>query len=419
MSHISSRRRGIISARAEQNPVALVEEINKAFAAFKEANNKELADIKKGLADVVQTEKVDRINAEITDLGKALDEINAKIAAGVLGGGSQTDPARAEHAQAFNAFFRKGAEAGLRDLEVKARLNTQSDPDGGYVVPEEMEKGIERVLGTLSAMRAISTVRQISAPTYKKLVNFGGATSGWVGENEGRSETEPPKLGGLEFNAMELYAQPGATQTMLDDASMDVAAWLADEVSIEFAEQEGAAFVAGNGNKKPKGLLDYPTVANTSYAWGKLGFTATGVAGALADSTHNGADALIDLYYSLKSGYRNGAAWLMADAVMGTVRKLKDGQGNYLWAPPTGSAEIPTILNKPVYNDDNMPGVDSNKFPIAFGNFKRGYLILDRVGVRVLRDPYTSKPNVLFYTTKRVAGGVQNFEALKLLKVAA
>lgn len=419
MQKIGTRRRGMVCARAEENPVALVEGINKAFAAFKEANDKELADIKKGLADVVQTEKVDRINSEVTALTKALDEVNAKLAAGTLGAPGKADPAKAEHKAAFNRFFRKGVDADLRDLEVKAKLNTQSDPDGGYVVPEEMEAGIDRVLGTMSAMRSLATVRTIGAPTYKKLISQGGATSGWVGENDSRPETSTPKLSGLEFVAMELYAMPAATQTMLDDASMNTDAWLADEVSIAFTEQEGAAHITGDGNKKPKGLLAYDTVANASYAWGKLGYTASGVAAALTDSTHNGADALIDLYYSLKSGYRNGASWLMSDAVMGTVRKLKDGQDNYLWAPPTGAAEIPTILGKPVVTDDNMHAIGAGKFPIAFGDFRRGYLILDRAGIRVLRDPYTSKPNVLFYTTKRTAGGVQNFEALKLLKVAA
>ncbi|AWK85036.1 phage major capsid protein [Azospirillum thermophilum] len=420
MNHaLRPRFSGIAAVRADaDNPVALVNQIKSAFEAFKAENDKQISDIRKGLGDVVQAEKVDRINTEITGLQKALDELNVKMAAGQLGGAGKADPAKAEHKNAFGRFFRKGTEAGLRELEVKAKLTTQSDPDGGYVVPEEMEAGIDRVLGTMSAMRSLATVRRMGAPTYKKLVNMGGASAGWVGENDARPETSTPRLGGLEFTAMELYAQPAATQTMLDDGDMDIEAWLADEVSIAFSEQEGAAFIAGDGNKKPKGLLAYDTVANANYAWGKIGFIASGVSGGLTDGTHNGADALIDLYYALKAGYRNGAAWLMSDAVMGTVRKFKDGDGNYLWAAPTAAAELPTMLGKPVQTDDNMPAIAANKFPIAFGDFKRGYLILDRVGVRVLRDPYTSKPNVLFYTTKRVAGGVQNYEAIKFLKVA-
>jgi HK97 family phage major capsid protein len=194
-------------------------------------------------------------------------------------------------------------------------------------------------------------------------------------------------------------------------------------VSIEFAEQEGAAFVSGDGVSKPRGILGYPTVLNDNYAWGKLGFVKTGAAAdfVLTDPATDvsSADCLVDLYYALKAGYRNGATWLTSDKVMGRIRKMKDGNGNYLWAPPAAKAEVPTILEKPVVTDDNMPALGANKFPVAFGNFQRGYLIVDRQGVRVLRDPYTAKPNVLFYTTKRVGGGVQNFEAIKLLKCSA
>lgn len=416
-----SPARGIVAVRADaSDPTALVGQIRTAFEQFKAENDKALADLRKGLGDTVQAEKVDRINADISVLQKSLDEVSAKLVAASLGGpGRSEDPTRAEHAKAFNSWFRRGVEANLRDLEVKAKLTTQSDPDSGYVVPTEVESTIDRVLGTVSAMRGLATVRSIGAPSYRKLVNQGGATSGWVGEEEKRDGSGTPKLSGLEFEVMELYAQPAATQTALDDAGMDIASWLADEVAIEFAEEEGAAFITGNGAKKPKGILSYGTVANSSYAWGKIGFVPTGVAAALTDASHNGADALIDLYYSLKAGYRAGASWLMADAVMGAVRKLKDGQGNYLWAPPAGAAEIPTILNKPVRTDDNMDAVAAGKFPIAFADFRRAYLIIDRQGIRVLRDPFTSKPNVLFYTTKRVGAGIQNFEAIKLLKVAA
>ncbi|TWG98117.1 HK97 family phage major capsid protein [Ochrobactrum sp. J50] len=195
---------------------------------------------------------------------------------------------------------------------------------------------------------------------------------------------------------------------------------LAEEVAIEFAEQEGAAFAHGDGINKPRGILAYDTVANASHAWGKIGFVASGKADGFvaATASANPADCLIDLYYALKSGYRNGASWLMSDATMNTVRKFKDAEGAYVWAPPSGPAQVATILGKPVHTDDNMPAVAANAFPVAFGDFGRAYLIVDRIGIRVLRDPYTAKPNVLFYTTKRVGGGVVNFEALKLLKVS-
>jgi HK97 family phage major capsid protein len=423
MQHVmlNARARGLVAIRNDAgNGTAILNELKQTFEAFKAENDKALADLKKGLGDVVQDEKVDRINAEIERLKNALDETNVMLAAVKVGGaGGDIDPDAAEHATAFDKWFRKGVDNGLSDLEVKAKLTTQSDPDGGYLVPEETETTIDRVLGTVSTVRSLARVITISTDTYKKLVGMGGATSGWVGEEQARPQTATPTLREIAINTGELYAMPAATQKSLDDARIDIAAWLGDEVSIEFAEQEGAAFVSGDGVNKPRGILSYPSVANSSYAWGKLGYTASGVAAALTDGTHNGTDALIDLYYSLKAGYRNGATWLMSDQVMGTVRKFKDGDGNYIWAPPANQAEMATILGKPVANDDNMDAVGAGKFPLAFGNFSRGYLIVDRAGIRILRDPYTSKPNVLFYTTKRVGGGVVNFEALKLLKVAA
>src|SRR5690554_2497387 len=424
---LNPRARGLVSVRADASEqTKVLNELKATFEAFKAERTKELDDIKAGMADVVQTEKVDRINADLGKLTKELDSVNAAIAAFKVGGagGDAVDPAVAAHASAFNTWFRKGdraIDADMRELEVNAKMTTQSDPDGGYLVPEETEAGIDRVLGTVSTMRSLARVISIGTSTYKKLVNMGGAGAGWVGEEEARPETDTPTLREISFNAAELYANPAITQTALDDARIDIAAWLADEVSIEFAEQEGAAFVAGNGVNKPRGFLSYDTVANASYAWGKLGYVASGKAADFADTstTVSKADALIDLYYALKSGYRNNASWLMSDAVMGTVRKFKDADGNFLWAPPTAAAGVATILGKPVANDDNMQAVGVGNFPIAFGDFSRGYLIVDRFGVRVLRDPYTNKPFVHFYTTKRVGGGVTNFEAIKLLKIAA
>lgn len=401
------------------DPTAIVAQIQTAWAEHKATYEASLT----GKADdAVVSAKLAAINANITELTTALEAAQSQLAAAKLGGaGGDTISAEArEHAGVFNTWFRKGdraIDADMRELEVKAKLTTQSDPDGGYLVPEQMEGTIDRVLGTVSAMRGISRVINISGQTYKKLVNMGGASSGWVSEQQSREETSTPQLREIAINAHELYAQPAATQTALDDSIFNIEQWLADEVSIEFAEQEGAAFVTGNGVGKPRGFLAYDTVANDAHAWGKLGFVVTGAAAAF--NAEDPADALIDLYYALKAGYRNGASFVTSDAVLGTIRKMKDGDGNYLWAPPTDAGEVPTILQKPVITDDNMPGLGAGAFPVAFGNFQRGYLVVDRQGVRVLRDPFTSKPNVLFYTTKRVGGGVVNFEAIKLLKCAA
>lgn len=410
--------------RADGNdPKKLVEQIQAAVKELRETNEQQL---KSKVDDTLFSEKMAEINAHITNLTESLEKAQADVAASRLGGGGgeQLSPEAAEHAGVFNTWFRKGdraIDADLRDLEVKAKLTTQSDPDGGYLVPETMESGIDRVLGTMSAIRGISRVINISGQTYKKLVNMGGATSGWTAEQGERGETGTPVLREIAINVHELYAQPAATQTALDDSIFNIEQWLADEVSIEFAEQEGEAFVLGDGVNKPRGFLAYDTVENDAYSWGKIGFKATGGATGFAAAAGDvlPSDALVDLYYALKSGYRNGAVWVTSDKVLGTIRKMKDGDGNYLWAAPTEAGEVPTILQKPVLTDDNMPALGAGAFPVAFGNFQRGYLVVDRQGVRVLRDPFTSKPNVLFYTTKRVGGGVVNFEAIKLLKCSA
>lgn len=421
---LNARARGLVGVRADaNNATKILTELQKTFEDFKAEREAELKGIEAKFADVVQTEKVERINAEITKLQQSLDEVNVALAAVKVGGvddGKPLSAERREHARAFNQFFRKGAENGLRDLEVKAALRTDSDPDGGFVVPDQMESTIDRVLGTVSAMRSISRVMSISAGTYRKLVNQGGAAGGWVGERDARSETANPKLSALEFPTMELYADLAATQTLLDDSRISIEQWLADEVSTTFAEMEGEAFISGDGVNKPRGLLSYDTVANASYAWGKLGYIASGVAAALTDSTHNGADALTDLVYSIKQGYRQNSRFLMNRKTQAILRKLKSKTEEiYLWQPSIQVGQPATMLGYPVVDDDNMPDVGSSKFPIAFGDFARGYLIVDRMGIRVLRDPFTNKPYVHFYTTKRVGGGVQNFEAIKLLKIAA
>lgn len=420
---LKSRARGLVAVRADAgSATAILNELRQTFETFKAEREKEVADLKKGLGDVVQSEKVDRINAEITKLQEQLDQVNSSIAALKVGGAGDDKPLaaeRREHARAFNQFFRNGAENGLRDLEVKAALRTDSDPDGGFVVPDQMEAAIDRVLGTVSAMRSISRVMSISSGTYKKLVNQGGAVGGWVGERQARPATATPTLVELAFQAMELYANPAATQTLLDDSRVNIEQWLADEVSITFAEMEGASFIIGDGVGKPRGLLSYDTVADTSYAWGKLGYVVSGVAAALTDSSHNGADALTDLVYSIKQGYRQNARFLMNRKTQAAIRKFKSKTEElYLWQPSIQAGQPATILGYPVTDDDNMPDATAGgNFPIAFGDFQRGYLIVDRVGVRVLRDPFTNKPYVHFYTTKRVGGGVQNFEAIKLFKI--
>lgn len=415
-------RRGIMAVRAEpSDSTKILGEIKTAFEAFKAENDAALAELRKGKADVVQTEKIDRINAEITSLQTSLDQVNAALAASRLGGGagSSISAEQKAHKAGFEAYFRKGTEAGLRDLEVKAAATTDNDPNGGYLVDSTNEQTIDRVLSTVSAIRSLATVLPISTGTYKKLVGQGGATAGWVGEKAARSETSTSTLAELVFNAMELYANPAATQQALDDARIDIGAWLADEVSTVFAEKEGLAFFSGDGVNSPRGISSYTMIADASYAWGKVGFKVSGVAAALTDSTHNGADAITDTVYALKQGYRNNAKFLMNRTTQAAVRKLKSKTEElYLWQPSIQAGQPATLLGYPVVDDDNVSDIGANAFPIWFGDFKRAYLIVDRAGIRVLRDPYTNKPYVHFYTTKRVGGGIQNFEALKALKIS-
>lgn len=404
----STPRAVFASPRAEaDNPVAMIAQINAAVEAMRAKHDEAIAGrLTQAEADAL----VAPINAEI-------DRLSAALAAAQLGGGTGDGltPAAREHRTAFSTWFRRGAvDADLGQLAVNASLTTQSDPDGGYVVPEDWEQGIERVLGTMSVMRQIARVVQIGGSTYKKLVSMGGATSGWVGEEDARPESGTPVLRELALPSGELYANPAATQTLLDDARFDIAAWLGNEIAIEFGEAESEAFITGNGKNKPRGILGYDTVANASYAWGKIGFVKTGGAAAFASS--NPADALIDLLFSLKQGYRNGAAFLTSDSTMAEIRKFKDGQGNYLWVPPMAAEQVGTILGKPVYTDDYMDVLGANKFPVAVANWQQAYTIADRMGTTILRDPYTNKPFVQFYATKRVGGGITNFEAIKLLK---
>lgn len=417
-----SRNFAMSAPRADgSNVTQMFNQLQQAFAAFRDDNDKRLSALEKGKGDVVQDEKVDRINAEITNLQRALDEQNRRMASLSMGAGAGlVNPQAQEHAQAFNQYFRRGVDANLQQLAVNAALQTGSDPDGGYVVPAQMDAEINRVLTTVSAMRAVSRNVTIGSASFKKLHNMGGAGSGWVGETAPRTETNTPQLSQLEFPAMELYANPAATQQLLDDASLNIESWLADEVAIQFAEQEAAAFVNGDGVNRPRGLLAYNKVAQASYVWGSTGFVKTGANGAFGGASQvNAYENLVDTLHALRSGYRSNARWLMADATFAAIRKLKDTTGQPLWQGPVQADAPFTILGKPVATDDNMPALATGSYSIAVGDFARAYVVVDRQGVRVLRNPYLNAPFVHFYTTKRVGGGIQDFDAVKLLQFAA
>lgn len=409
-------RKGMGSATAGEIKTAF-DEFMYTFDAFKSANDRRLAELESHFgSDALSGEKVDRINRALDEQKQAIDELTLAAARpGFSGSAAHVTGHGREHKAGFDKYMRAGAEHGLRDLESKA-LSAGSNPDGGYLVPEETENAIDRLLTTASPIRAISGVRKISSNSYKKPFATSGTATGWVAETGSRTETTTPTLAELDFPAMELYAMPSATQTLLDDAAVDTEAWLAEEVQIAFAEQESTAFVSGDGVNKPRGFLTYTTVADSAWSWGNVGYIASGAAGAFAAT--DPSDGLIDLVYALKQGYRRNANWVLNRNVQAEIRKFKDADGNYLWQPAMQAGQQASLLGYPVTESEDMPDLAADSLSIAFGDLRRGYLVVDRVGVRVLRDPYTSKPYVLFYTTKRVGGGIQNFEAIKLMKFA-
>lgn len=386
-----------------------------AFSAFKEANDERLLKIEKHVGqDVLVTEKVERINSSLDEQKRTLDNLILKNARPALTDG-RSIVADTERKSAFNAYMRCGDEQKLRAFESKAH-SYGSGPDGGYLVPYELETEIGRRLAQLSPIRSISSVRQVSSAVLKKPFSIEGPATGWVSESALRPQTETSKLAEMQFPTMEIYAMPAATSSLLDDAAVDVEQWISSEVEEAFAIQEGRAFVSGDGINKPMGFLSYDTIAEEGWSWGKLGFVKTGSDTGLADT--NPSDTLIELIYSLKSGYRQNASFVMNRKTQSQLRKIKDNDGNYLWQPPASIGDKASFMGFALTEAEDMPDMASDKTPIAFGDFKRGYLIVDRVGIRILRDPYSAKPYILFYTTKRVGGGVQDFDAIKLLKCA-
>lgn len=373
-------------------------EVMAVFEAYRQANDARLAEIeKKGAVDPLSDEKLARID-------RRLEALSLKMARPEAGGGA--DPAEDEHREGWTRYLRTGDDSAISGRELKS-LNTGTGSEGGHVAPPELDRLIEARLMAASPMRQIATVRQTSAGVYKKPVGLGAAAQ-WVGEEAARPQTAVAGLDLLEFPAGELYAMPAATQALLEDAYADIDAWLADEVEIAFAAQESAAFVTGNGVARPKGFLDYTIVAESSHSWGQIG----SVAGNFAEA--DAADQLIDLIYAPKSQFRANGRFVMNRRTVSSVRKLKDGDGRYLWQPGSGG-EAATVMGYPVTEMEDMPDIGEGNAAIAFGDFKRFYLIADRQGARVLRDPFSAKPYVLFYTTKRVGGGVQNFDAVKVM----
>ncbi|MDR3475194.1 MAG: phage major capsid protein [Devosia sp.] len=380
-----------------------------AFEEFKRGNDQRLAEIeRRGAADAVTEDKLGRLNTALDSAKSALERATLERARPRLEGTAPRLTGTDEYKDAFSAYVKRGEEKAL---------SIGSNPDGGYLVPVETESQINQMLTAISPIRSIAGVRQVSSSVYRKPITIAGPAVGWVAETAARPQTNSQTIDAVSFPTAELYAMPAATSAFLDDAAVDVGQWIADEVNAAFAEQEGTAFVTGDGSNKPTGFLHATQVAEASWSWGNIGFIKTSVDGDWPAS--NPSDILVDLVYTLKAGYRQNATWVMNRHTQAALRKLKDGEGNYLWQPAATPDGRATLMGFPLVEAEDMPDIGSGATPIAFGDFKRGYLVVDRMGVNVLRDPFSAKPYVLFYTTKRVGGGVQDFDAIKLLKFGA
>jgi HK97 family phage major capsid protein len=312
---------------------------------------------------------------------------------------------------AFEGFVRSGAT-----VEMKAFTGVTGDA-GGYAVPREIDQQIDAVLKSASPIRSIANVVRVGSAGYRKLMTTGGTPSGWASEVAARPETATPVFTELSPPMGELYANPAASQAMLDDAAFDVEEWLSGEIAAEFAKAEGAAFVSGSGVNRPKGFLTSPTAAtaDAARAFGTLQYLASGAAG---DFGANPQERLIDLVQSLRAPYRQGASFVMNAATLARIRKFKTSDGAFVWQPSLSAGLPATLLGYPVVEAEDMPDIAANALAIAFGNFRLGYLVTERSETQILRDPYSNKPFVHFYATKRVGGCVANSEAIKVMKFA-
>ncbi|WP_150343436.1 phage major capsid protein [Enterobacter ludwigii] len=388
----------------------VAQELQAKFDTFKEKNDKRLEAVEQEKGKLAG--EVETLNGKLSELDELKSALEEELKQVKRPAGGPQSKAASEHKTAFIGFMRKGKDDGLRELERKA-LQVGVDEDGGYAVPEELDRTILNLLKDEVVMRQEATTITVGGANYKKLVNLGGTASGWVGETDARPETDASKLGQIEPFMGEIYGNPQATQTMLDDAFFNVEDWINSELAIEFAEQEEIAFTSGNGTKKPKGFLAYASTLDPdkTRAFGTLQHILSGAATGVT------ADAIIKLVYTLRKVHRNGAKFMMNNNSLFAIRILKDSEGNYLWRPGLELGQPSSLAGYGVAENEQMPDIAADAKAIAFGNFKRGYTIVDRIGTRILRDPYTKKPFVGFYTTKRTGGMLVDSQAIKLLQI--
>lgn len=408
--------RGLLAVRAEAQakPPVTLEALGSAWEQFKAAHTQQLEDIKAGKTDVVTTDKVEQINTAVTAMQTTIDEMGRQFAASKLGGADGKDaPRDAEYTKSFEAYFKRGVESSKLE-EVRAAA-TKTDGEGGYLAPVEWDRTISKRQKQVSPMRQNSSVISISGAGFKKVFSDRNVGSGWVGETAARPATTTPGLTVLDFGLGEIYANPAASQGLIDDSEVNIEEWLADEVSVEFDKQEGIAFLSGDGVNKPFGVLTYVTgAANAAkHPYGAIEVVNSGAAAALT------GDGFLSLIYALQAEFEANAKLYTNRSSAGAMRKLKDGQNNYLWQPSFSMGQPATLAGTPIVDMPGMPVVAANAIAALYGDMAEAYQVVDRIGIRVLRDPFTNKPFVHFYTTKRVGGGVKNPDALKALRIAA
>ena len=331
---------------------------------------------------------------------------------------SQAAETELPHKKAFGAYLRTGEDAGLRGLTVEEKaLSTAVAADGGYLVDPQTAAQIVGVLRSSASIRTIANVVNVEASAFDVLVDHSDIGAGWATETGDRSETGTPQVDRISIPLHELSALPKASQRLLDDSAFDVEGWLAQRIADKFSRAEASAFIAGDGVDKPTGFLNYPKVDNELWAWGSLGYVPTGAVGDFSGS--DPADAIVDLVYALGARYRANATFVMNSKTAGAVRKMKDADGRFLWSDGLAAAEPARLMGYPVLICEDMPDIAADAHAIAFGDFRAGYTVAERPDLRILRDPFSAKPHVLFYATKRIGGDVSDFAAIKLLKFAA
>jgi len=423
-----------------------LDKIATAFDQYKKTNDERIEAVKSGKGTAELDAKLARMDEHINSLGEVktkLEKMETKLSRpGAMGGnGEQRESAETvEYKHAFLDWMRapsdgdrqQRAAAAQKALEAKSKADaaatgrefrstqtvTSTGSAGGFALPEQIERQIARLSVDMSPIRQISTVRLVGTTDYKELFDVNGAGFEWVGETDTRSQTNTPDLAEVAPTFGMASAKPQASEESLDDLFFDVEAWLIDSAAEAMAQGEGAAFVAGNGTKKPTGFLAGPTpvaTADASRAFGTLQYIASGQAAALPTSI----DVFFDLVYGLRARYRNNAQWVTNKLVLAALRKYKDSTGQYLWQPALTAGQPSTFLGYGITEAEDTPAVAANAFPLAFGDFKEGYLIADRVGTRITRDEITTPGFVKFYVRKRVGGKLRNTQAIKLLKIAA